>query len=58
MFNCAFQGITGYKLSNKDVFQSLKICLILPNSADRDEMPNCVVFHIGVPCLLKYPIEF
>ena len=58
MLNRAFQCITGYKLSNSDVFQSLEICLILPNSADPDEVPNNVVFHIGVPCLLKYPIEF
>ena len=37
------------------VFLSLKIDFALANSADPDEMPPCVAFHLGLPCLSKYP---
>ena len=33
---------------------SLKIVFILVNSADPDEMPPYVAFHLGLHCLPKY----
>ena len=37
-----------------DVFLSLKIVLILANSADPDEMQNASAFHLGLHFLPKY----
>ena len=36
----------------------LKIDLVfkIANSADPDEMPHCVAFHLGLHCLQKYPL--
>ena len=36
---------------NYDVFLSLKIVLILANSADPDEMQYYAAFHLGLHCL-------
>ena len=35
-------------------FLSLKIDFVLANSADPDEMPHYVAFHLGLHCLSKY----
>ena len=32
-------------------------CFILKNSADPDEMPQCVAFHLGLHCLPKYMFQ-
>ena len=37
-----------------DVFLSLKVVLILANSADPDEMPSKVAFHLSLHCLPEY----
>ena len=43
------------KFLNYGVFMSLKIVFILAaNSADPDEMPPKVAFHLGLHCLPKY----
>ena len=42
------------KFLNYDVFLSLKVVLILANSADPDEMQHYAAFHLGLPCLPKY----
>ena len=34
-------------------FLSLKVVLILANSADPDEMQHYAAFHLGFHCLLK-----
>ena len=39
---------------NYDVFLSLKVGLILANSADPDEMQHYPAFHLGLCCLPKY----
>ena len=39
---------------NYDLFLSLKIVLILANSADPDEMQHYAAFHLGLHCLPKY----
>ena len=44
----------GNNFLNYDVFLSLKIVLILANSADPDEMQQYAVFHLGLHCLPKY----
>ena len=36
------------------VFLSLKINLVLANSADHDEMLQCAAFHMGLHGLPKY----
>ena len=36
-----------------DVLMSLKIVFTLANSADSDEMPHFVAFHLGLHCLPK-----
>ena len=36
---------------------SLKIILILANSADPDEMQPHAAFHLGLHCLPKYPLR-
>ena len=42
---------------NFNIFLSLKIVFILENSADPDEMPLKVAFHLGLNCLtIKLPI--
>ena len=45
-----------YIFLNYDVhiFLSLRIILIIPNSADRDEMQHDAAFHLGLHCLPKY----
>ena len=43
---------------NYDVFLSLKVVLILANSADTDEMKHYAAFHLGLHCLPKYPFLF
>ena len=43
-----------YIFLNYGVFLSLKIVLILPNSADPDEMQHDAAFHLGLHCLPKY----
>ena len=40
-----------------DVFLSLKVVLILPNSTDPDEMQHYAAFHLGLHCLSKYPFR-
>ena len=42
------------KILNYDVFLSLKVVLILANSADPDEMQQYAAFHLGLHCLPKY----
>ena len=42
------------KFLNHDVFLSLKVVLILSNSADPDKMQHNAVFHLGRYCLPKY----
>ena len=44
----------GYIFLNYDVFLSLKIVLILENSADPDEMQQYAAFRLGLHCLPKY----
>ena len=39
------------------VFWSLKVALILANSADPGEMQQYAAFHLGVHCLPKYPFS-
>ena len=39
---------------NNDVFLSLKVVLILANSADPDEMQQYAGFHLGLHCLPNY----
>ena len=39
---------------NYDVFLSLKVALILANSANSDEMQHYAAFHPGHHCLPKY----
>ena len=36
---------------------SMKVFLILANSADPDEMQHHAAFHQGLHCLTKYPIR-
>ena len=35
----------------------MKIVLFLANSADPDEMQHHAAFHLGLPCLPKYPFR-
>ena len=46
-----------FHFQSYEVFLSLKIVLILENSADPDEMPLYVAFHLGPQCLPKYPFR-
>ena len=39
--------VTGYDFQKNIVFLSLKIDFDLANSADPDEMPHYVAFHLG-----------
>ena len=39
------------------VFLSLKVVIILENSADPDEMQLYVSFYLGLHCLSKYPFR-
>ena len=39
----------------KKYYSSLKIDFALANSADPDEMPHYVLFHLGVCCLPNDP---
>ena len=46
-----------YNLSEFFSFLSLNMDFVLANSADPDEMTHRVTFHLGLPCLTKYPIS-
>ena len=52
--HCVFKGVTGRIFLNYDVFLSLKVVLILANSADSDEMQHYASFHLGLHCFPKY----
>ena len=45
------------KSLNHDVCQSLKVVLILANSADPDEMQHHAAFHLDRYCLPKDPFR-
>ena len=51
---CILRGQRLY-FQNNIKFLSLKIDLILANSADPDEMPPDAAFHLGFHWLPKYP---
>ena len=53
MIHCKYWGVTDYNFLN-NVFISQETYFVLANSADPDEMPHHVVFHLGIHCLLKY----
>ena len=40
-----------------DVFLSVKVVLILANSADPDEMQHNAAFHLGLHCLPEYLVS-
>ena len=42
------------KVSKLSVFLSLKVILILANSADPDGMQHYAAFHLGLHCLPEY----
>ena len=42
---------------NFEVFLSLKVVLILANSADPYEIQHYAVFHLGLHCLPKYAVS-
>ena len=45
-------------ISKKNIaFHSLKMNFVLANSADPDEMPHHVAFHLGLHYLSKYPFR-
>ena len=55
VWNCPFcilRGIFLYILNG--VFLFWKIVFILANSADPDELPLCMAFHLDLHCLPKY----
>ena len=39
------------------IFLSLKTDFVLANSADLDEMPHYVTFHLSLHCLPMYPFR-
>ena len=45
----------GLEFQTEDIFQSLKIILILAHSTDPDEMLHLAAFHLGLHCLPKHP---
>ena len=47
----------GNDFTKNILFLSLKMDFVLANSADPDEMPHCVAFHLGLHCLPKYPFR-
>ena len=46
-----------YTFLNNCVVLSLKIILMLANSADIDEMEHYAAFHLGLHCLPEYPFR-
>ena len=42
---------------NYDVFLSLKVLLIIANSADPGEMQHNAAFYMGLQCLPMYPFR-
>ena len=49
--SCTYLHVRGH---NYDVFLSLKVVLIVENSADPDEMQHYTAFHMGLHRLPKY----
>ena len=47
MFHSIYWG-TQVKISKNNVFLSLKFYFVVANSADPDEMPHYVAFHLGL----------
>ena len=54
--NIPFCILRGHRLKflDYDVFLSLKVVLILANSANPDELQHYAAFHLGLHCLPKY----
>ena len=54
MVHYIYSGVTGYNLQKNILFLSLKIDLVLANSADPDEMLHYAAFHLDLHGLPKY----
>ena len=56
VWDCHFCTLRGhlYNFLNYDVFLSLKVVLILANSAEPNEMQHYAAFHLGLHYLPKY----
>ena len=55
MVHCVYLGVTGYVFQQNIVSLSLKMDLVLANSADPDEMQHDAAFYLSLHCLSKYP---
>ena len=56
-FPIHIETISKVEFLNYDVNLSLKVVLILANSADPDEMQHYAAYHLGIRCLPKYPFR-
>ena len=53
-----FKGSQVKASKDYDVFLTLKVVLIIANSADPDEMQqHYAAFHLGLHCLPEYPFR-
>ena len=50
-------GVTGYNLPKYCISFFEDGFFVLVNSADTDEIPHQVAFHLGFHCLPKYPFR-
>ena len=50
-------GMGHIKFPKNIVLLSLKSHFVLANSADPDEIPHSVAFHLGLHCFPKYPLR-
>ena len=52
-----WSGLKCYDIKNKYCFHSLKIVLVLANSAEPDDMAHSAAFHLRLHRLPKYPFS-
>ena len=57
MVHYIYKGVRVYNYHKNIIFLSLKMDLVLANSADPDEMLHYAAFHLGLHCLPRYPFR-
>ena len=55
--HCTFLGVLGCNFQKKVLYFMPVDLFTFINSVDTDEMQHNAAFHLGLPCLPKYPFR-
>ena len=54
---CTYLGVFGYNFQKVLYFMPGDLFLTFINNVDTDEIQHNAAFHLGLPCLPKYPFR-